>query len=117
MSISLVADNFSPVAQGDTLINFAPQFGQYVNGVLQAFDLTGLTISLKMQNANDISVSKSGAGSWVIDNAAQGQAHYVWNSNDVSTPGVWTLFIQLTNSTTGAFVHAFRKTLEIDATP
>lgn len=117
MSIALVQDNYSPLSQGDTLIPFTPQFGQYVNGVLQAFDLTGLTISLEMQNANDSSISKSGMGTWVMDSAGAGQAHYEWNSADVSTPGIWTLFVKLTNSSTGAFVHTHTKVLSIDAAP
>jgi len=117
MSITLVQDNYSPVTEGDTLIPFSPQFGQYVNGILQAYDLTGLTITMKMQNANDTSVSKSGTGTWTIDNATAGQAHYTWDSADVDTPGIWTLFIKLTNSGTGAFVHSFMKTLEIEAAP
>ena len=116
-AISLVADNFSPITVGDTLVNFTPQFGQYINGTLQAFDLTGLTISLAMQLANDPSITKNGAGTWTTDNASQGQAHYAWNAADVNTPGTWTLFIKLTNSNTGKFVHSFTKLLEIDAAP
>lgn len=117
MTLALVSDNYSPITEGDTLIPFTPQFGQYVNNVLQAYDLTGLTITMKMQNANDTSVSKSGTGTWTIDNATTGQAHYAWSSDDVSTPGIWTLFIKLTNSVSGAFVHTFVKTLEIEAAP
>lgn len=117
MTLALVADNYSPVTEGDTLIPFTPQFGQYVNGVLQAYDLTGLTITMKMQNANDTSIVQNQAGTWTIDNAAQGQAHYTYGAADVATPGIWTLFIKLTNSVSGAFVHTFVKTLEIEAAP
>jgi len=117
MSITLVADNFSPILQGDTLVNFTPQFAQYVNGVLQAFDLTGLTISLRMQDPSSFSSAKNGLGTWTVDNAVAGQAHYAWNSADVSVPGSWILFIKLTNNSTGAFVHSFVKTLEIVAVP
>lgn len=116
MSISLVADNFN-ITQGDTLVPFTPQFAQYVSGVLQAYDLTGLTISLKMQNTNDPSIVHDGAGTWTVDNATAGQAHYTYDATDVATAGVWTMFIKLTNSTSGAFVHAFQKTLQIDAAP
>lgn len=115
-SITLVADDFS-ITQGDTLIPFTPQFGQYVNGALQAFNLTGLTISLKMQNTNDPSIVHVGAGTWTIDNASAGQAHYTYDATDVAIPGMWTLFVKLTNSSTGASVHAFTKTLPIDAAP
>lgn len=117
MSISLVADGYSPILQGDTLVNFTPQFAQYVNGVLQAYNLTGLTISMKMQSTNDPTIVQVGTGTWTIDNAAAGQAHYVYSAADVATPGVWTLFIKLTQTSSGAFVHAFQKTLQIDAAP
>jgi hypothetical protein len=117
MSLTLVSDNYSPVTEGDTLINFVPQFGQYVSGILQPFDLTDLTITMKMQNANDTSIVQVGAGTWTIDNATQGQAHYVYGAADVAIPGIWNLFIKLTNSISGAFVHTFVKTLEIEAAP
>lgn len=112
MALTVIPDDFSPVYQGDTLTTFKPQFAQQVNGVLQAFDLTNLTISLKMQLENDPSVVHNGAGSWTIDNASAGQAHYTYDPTDVATPGLWTLFVKVTNNT-GAFVHAFTKSLEI----
>jgi hypothetical protein len=117
MALTPVADSYSPIYQGDTLIPFMPQFAQYVNGVLQAYPLAGLTLSLKMQLENDPSIVHAGAGTWTIDSASQGQAHYTYDSSDVATPGVWTLFVKLTNSSTGAFVHAFTKPLEILSVP
>lgn len=114
--MNIINDDYSPVFQGDTLQPFSPQFATHSNGVPTAFDLSGLTISMKMVNetgTNTITCS----GIWTIDDPVNGLAHYNYASADVATPGLWTMYIKLTNTGTGAFVHAMTKTLEILASP
>lgn len=102
-------DDFSPMYVGDTLVPFAPVF-QHRDG--SAVDLTGTSISMKMTSTTG---PKTCTGAWIIDNATAGKAHYNWQTADVDTPGIWTLYVVITLS--GAFVHADTKTLEIKVAP
>lgn len=106
-----MADDFSPIYAGDTGAKFAPTF-QYGDGT--PFNLTGLTLSMKM--VNEANISKIGTGTWTIDNASTGQAHYQYSSADVNTPGVWSLYIVATDGS-GNPVHGSVKTLEILSAP
>ncbi len=103
-------DNYSPIYQNDTLIPFAPQFTGLPNG------LNGITISMKMVNESDPLDIVTCSGTWTIDDAANAKAHYVYAPSDVATPGMWTLYIKLTETSTGAFVQA-TKPLEILPAP
>lgn len=105
-------DDYSPIYIGDTLIPFATQFWQWSesSGQYEPFNLTGLTISMKMQEANG--EVQTCTANWIVDSAVNGKAHYPWNSADVATPGVWTLYITLTN-TGGQAVHTDTKVLTI----
>ena len=111
--MNIVPDNFSPVFQGDTLQPLSVQFATYSNGVPSAYDLSGLTISMKM--VNELGTTITCAGTWTIDDVSNGLAHYNYASADVSTPGIWLLFIKLSNGS--AFVHSSTKTLEILPVP
>lgn len=112
--MNIIPDDFSPIYQGDTLTPFAPQFVESVNGIIQPYNLSGLTITMKM--VNEAGTVINCAGPWFIDNATTGNAHYPWQSADVSTPGTWTLYVKLTNGT-GSFAHVLTKTLEIISAP
>lgn len=106
-----VVDDFSPIVQGDTLIPFAPQFVGLPNG------LTGIILSMKMVNeANALDVITC-SGTWIIDDAPNGKAHYTYAPADVAQPGTWNLYIKLTDSVSGAFTHALPKTLDILPAP
>lgn len=105
-------DDYSPVYCGDVGAPFAPQF-THKDGTL--VNLSGATITMKMEKQNDPSNIKVCAGIWTIDNAANGQAHYQWQAADVNTVGMWALFIKIT---IGGFpVHADQKPLEILPAP
>lgn len=112
--MSTTVDDYSPIMTGDTLAPLVPSFTKLVNGVPAAYDLSGLTLSLKMMN--EAGTIKTGAGTWTIDDATNGLAHYTYASTDVDTAGTWTLYIKLTNGS-GASVHALTKTLEILSAP
>lgn len=116
MTFTQVVDDYSPIYQGDTLQPLSVQFAEYNSaGQLQAYSLTGLTISIKF--VNEAGTVIAGTGTWTIDDAANGLAHYTYASADIATPGLWTLYIKLTNSTSGAFVHGVAKQLEVLSTP
>ncbi len=105
-----MTDDFSPVYVGDTQVVFAPTF-QHKDGT--AVNLTGATISMKMQDT--AGNTKTCAGTWTIDNASAGQAHYQWQAADVSAAGTWTLYITIAINSQP--VHADPKTLLILAAP
>ena len=111
MTSVVVADDFSPVYVGDTGVNFAPVFAHKVDG--SAVNLSGATITMKMQN--EVGTVKTCSGTWTIDNASGGQAHYQWQAADVNTAGDWTLYITITIA--GAPVHGDQKVIEILAAP
>jgi hypothetical protein len=104
----MVTDDFSPMYAGDTLNPFSPQFS-YRDG--SPVNLTNATITLVMVNSAPYS-RQAGTGTWVIDNAAAGQAHYNWSSADVSTPGTWTIQVEIVVG--GEPLHFDSKILQID---
>lgn len=112
----MVYEDYSPLWLGDTGTPFAPVFQKVdpTSGQLVAFNLTGLTISMKMKE-QESGVIKVCSDTWTIDNAAGGQAHYGWQAGDVNTAGIWLLQLTCTNGT-GQVVHADVKVLEIKAT-
>jgi hypothetical protein len=83
-------DDFSPIKVGATGETFAPQFlhkdGTPVN-------LSGATISMIMFDGY---TAKAGAGTWIIDDAANGKAHYLYDAADVAKDADWQLFIAIT---------------------
>ncbi len=101
-------DDYSPVYCGDVGAPFAPQF-THKDGT--PVNLSGATISMLMEEQNDPSNIKTCTGTWTIDNAANGQAHYQWQATDIDTVGMWTLFIKITIG--GLPVTADTKSLEI----
>lgn len=104
--MATIVDDFSPIFVGDTGAPFAPVF-LYPNTDLP-FNLTGYSISMHMVcGATNIHCT----GTWTIDNAAQGLAHYQFTSTDVQTPGVWNMYIILTIG--GLPMHCSKKTIEI----
>ena len=111
MTSVVVADDYSPMYVGDTEVNFAPVFAHKVDG--SPVNLTGATISMKMQN--EAGTVKVCGGTWTIDSAANGQAHYVWQAADVNTAGTWFLYITITIG--GLPVHGDFKILEILTAP
>jgi hypothetical protein len=105
----VVADDFSPVYQGDFGAKFAPQF-LYDDGT--AYNLIGATITSKMQLVGEINgvigatlgtVKTCNPSNWTIDDAINGKTHYQYQSTDVDTVGVWDIYITITIS--GLPVH------------
>lgn len=87
-----MADDFSPIYKGDTGAAFAPQFMK--NG--QPFDLTGCTISMKLQNeADPEDIKVCDDNSWHIDDAVNGIAHFDYGTNDVNTVGTYNMYITI----------------------
>jgi hypothetical protein len=110
MATTLVADDYSPIYVGDTLKTFAPVFISKTTKA--AIDLTGLTITMRMLNTDDGTV-KVCSGTWTIDDATNGKAHYQYQSGDVDTAGTWDMQMKLTDGS-GKFVHGDIKVLEIE---
>lgn len=108
--MSLIVDDYSPISVGDTLIPYSPTF-QHKDG--SPVDLTGATFALKMQDEGGN--VKTCSGTWTIDDAPNGVAHYAWQSADVNSAGIWTMYVTITIG--GKPVHADVKTLEIKAVP
>ena len=85
-----VTEDFSPVFVGDTGSILSAQFLDNENNPIPR---AGATIGMKMQNGATLNVC---AGSWTIDDATNGLAHYAYQSADVSTPGTWMLYVTVT---------------------
>lgn len=104
-----MADDFSPIRVGDTGAPFAPQF-LYGDGT--PVNLSGATISMIMFDGY---TAKAGAGSWTIDDAVNGKAHYTYDAADVNKDADWQLYITITVG--GKPVHADMKKLLILPVP
>jgi hypothetical protein len=106
-----MADDFGPIYVGDTASPLAPQF-LHKDGT--AHDLSGATITMKMLLMGS-TTTKTGAGTWTIDDATNGEAHYTYAAVDVDTPGNWELYIKITNAS--GPIHADPKILPILPVP
>lgn len=104
-----MADDFSPIRVGATGSPFAPQF-LYGDGT--PVNLSGATISMIMFDGY---TAKAGAGTWTIDDATNGKAHYTYDTNDVAKDADWQLFITITIA--GKPVYADVKNLLILPVP
>ncbi len=107
-----MAEDYSPVVQGDT---GAPFIVHFLHKDGSTVDLTGATITMKMVNQDSPSTTKTCLGTWTIDDASGGIAHYQYQAADVNTAGIWILYITITIG--GAPLHADSKLLEILAAP
>ena len=83
--------NISPMYVGDTSPNLQITVTDDTGA---AINLTGATITMKLQLTTSTTAT-SGIGSWTIDNAALGKAHYVWNVADTANAGEYYLWINL----------------------
>jgi hypothetical protein len=105
--MSAYTDDYSPMYTGDTGNPFGAIF-QHKDGT--PFILTGATISMKMVSSDAITI-KTCSGTWVVDDAQNGIAHYPWQAADVNTADNWTMFVTITIG--GLPVHADTKVLSI----
>jgi hypothetical protein len=118
MTSVIVQDDFSPMYVGDTLRPFAPVFAQkQADGTYTAVNIAGATITMKMQGTDSITsgTTKTCNGTWSIDDAANGKAHYAWQTADVNTAGLWALYVTI--SIGGLPVHGDFKLLQILTAP
>lgn len=106
-----ITEDFSPVYVADYGAILAPQF-TYADGTF--VPLTGATISLKMQDI-DYGTIKTCSGTWTIDDATNGKAHYQYQAPDLDTAGMWKLFVTITIG--GKPVHADERLLQIKPAP
>ena len=104
-------DDDSPIHVGDTGAPFVPVF-KYKNG--NPVPLTGATITMKMVGANT-DLIKNCTGTWTIDDAANGRAHYQYQASDLDTPDVWMRYITITVG--GKPLHADEKALVVEYAP
>lgn len=88
--MTTIVKDFSPITVGDTLTFYSPQF-LHLDG--SPVDLTSATLSIVFLST--IGTRKVGTGTWTIDNATAGQAHYHYSATDVNTAGTWTLQVQV----------------------
>lgn len=110
MTTTQIVDDYSPIYINDTGARLAPQFVD-ADGF---FDLSGATISMKMQNLDTSAVIVC-AGTWVIDDTLTGRAHYQYQAADVAVAGIWKLFVTITIG--GRPIHADERLLEIKPAP
>jgi hypothetical protein len=105
-----VIEDYSPIYAGDTASPLVAQFS-YKDG--SAVNLTGATISMKMEDS--AGNEKAASGTWTIDDVTGGNAHYNYANADVNEVGMWTLFITITIG--GKPEHADERLLEIKHAP
>jgi hypothetical protein len=105
-------DDYSPIYIGDTLVPLSVQF-LHKDGT--AVSLSGATISMKMESQDNPLTVKNCTGTWFIDDATNGKAHYQWQASDVATVGMWMLYAKITIG--GLPVTADPKILEILPAP
>lgn len=105
-----IIEDYSPIYTGDVAVPFAPVF-QHKDG--SVVNLVGATINMKMQDQDGN--LKICSGTWTIDDAVNGKAHYQWQTADVNTAGNWNLYVTITIGTLP--VHADVKPLEIKGAP
>lgn len=110
--MSTIQEDFSPIYQSDTGAAFAPQF-LHADGT--PVNLTGATISMKMQSQDTPATVITCTGTWTIDDAVNGKAHYAYAPTDVATVGMWILFVVVTIG--GKPAHADSRLLEIKPAP
>jgi hypothetical protein len=107
-------DDFSPIARGDTGSPFIVQFRHKFTGGL--IDLTGCTISMKMQNEEDPEdIKECSDNDWHVDDAENGIAHYDFQDTDVNTVGTYNMHITIIKNAKP--LHADKKQLVIEAVP
>lgn len=97
-SIIVPVDDYSPIMQGDTGNPFVIHV-LHKNGYM---DLTGATITMKMENVDDGTI-KTCMGPWTIDPTTVYKASYGYQANDVNTAGSWYMRIKIVIS--GGIVH------------
>ena len=112
--MSTVVNDYSPVTVGDTAQPFAPVFYTDKSSTPAPFNLTGLTISMRMTFQNDPTIAHACTGTWTIDDAVNGKAHYQYQAADVATAGMWLMQVEFTNGL-GQVLHSDVLPLEIDA--
>lgn len=108
--MSTIIEDYTPMSVGDTGVPFSPVF---VHKDGTPVDLTNTTISMKI--INDLGTVKTCSGTWTIDDATNGKAHYDWQSNDVNMDGDWQIYVVITNSL--GPIHADTKPLTILQVP
>ena len=102
-------DDFSPVTSGDTGSPFVVQFlHRYTNTPI---DLTGATISMRMQNVDTQDVKVCLDSAWAVDDAENGIAHYDFQDADLDTAGTYNMSIKITKGSKP--VHADVKELVV----
>ena len=107
-----IIEDYSPITAGDTGAAFKPQF-RYKDKSKGPVDLTDTTISMIMQERDDPDNVKATTGDWVVDDEANGIAHFNYGDEDVAEAGVWNLIIVITDNISGRPVHADTKRLRI----
>lgn len=112
MTTQAPAPGISPLYVNDTLPNLQITVLDD-NG--NALNLTGASITMKMQSSTNSSTVKVCTGSWSIDNALAGKMHYLWQQADTNQAGEWLLWITLTFP--AGVQHLDPLTLEILPTP
>lgn len=111
MSTVIPIDDFSPITRGDTGSPFIVHFiNKYTNTPI---DLTGATISMRMQSEEDPeNVKDCSDDDWHVDDAQNGIAHYDFQDADVDEAGTWNMSIKIIKN--GKPLHADVKQLVIE---
>lgn len=85
----MAVSSISPMYVGQTLPNYTRTLTTNSGVVV---NLTGAILSMKLVNQMTGQVIIC-SGTWVIDNASQGLAHYPWQVGDTAVAGVWDAYV------------------------
>src|SRR5260221_10371015 len=86
--MAIPTEDFSPRYVGDLSRPLSHTFTDHSGVVFSLAGVVAANMTFHMKNINT-NVTKTGGGTWVIDDAPNGVAHYPWVAGDVDTAGMW----------------------------
>ena len=88
--MTIPVEDYSPRYTGDLSRPLSHTFTDHSGVVFSLAGVVAANMTFHMKNINT-NVTKTGGGVWVIDDAANGVAHYPWVAGDVDTAGLWQI--------------------------
>jgi len=87
--MAIPTEDFSPRYVGDLSRPLSHTFTDHSGVVFSLAGVNATNMTFHMRSVNDSTVTKTGGGTWTIDDAPNGVAHYTWVAADVNTAGLW----------------------------
>jgi hypothetical protein len=88
--MTIPTEDFSPRYVGDLSRPLSHTFTDHSGVVFSLAGVVAANMTFHMKNINS-GTTKTGGGTWTIDDAANGVAHYTWVAGDVDTAGLWLI--------------------------